>query len=86
MHLYCVFNGSYAANIPVWNLRSMGHLAPQFNLHCFHNFFRCLIFDLSFFTNDDVLTIKDETSKLDHLKKIRETNRGQSKEQDIPLT
>ena len=72
MHLYCVFNGSYAANIPVWNLRSMGHLAPQFDLHCFHNFFRCLIFDLSFFTNADVVTIKDETS----LNKIHETDAG----------
>ena len=29
----------------------------------FTNFFRCLIFDLSFFTNADVVTIKDETSK-----------------------
>ena len=26
----------------------------------FTNFFRCLIFDLSFFTNADVVTIKDE--------------------------
>ena len=26
-------------------------------------YFRCLIFDLSFFTNADVVTIKDETSK-----------------------
>ena len=29
----------------------------------FTHFFRCLIFDLSFFTNADVVTIKDETSK-----------------------
>ena len=29
----------------------------------FTNFFRCQIFDLSFFTNADVATIKDETSK-----------------------
>ena len=29
----------------------------------FTNFFRCLIFDLIFFTNADVVTIKDETSK-----------------------
>ena len=29
----------------------------------FTNFFRCLIFDLFFFTNADVVTIKDETSK-----------------------
>ena len=29
----------------------------------FTNFFRCLIFDLSFFTNADVVTVKDETSK-----------------------
>ena len=38
-------------------------------LHWFHEFFRCLIFDLSFFTNADVVTIKD-------LKKIRETDAG----------
>ena len=37
----------------------------------FTNFFRCLIFDLSFFTNADFVTIKDET-----LKKIRETDAG----------
>ena len=29
----------------------------------FKIFIRCLIFDLSFFTNADVVTIKDETSK-----------------------
>ena len=29
----------------------------------FHNFFRCLIFEFFFFTNADVVTIKDETSK-----------------------
>ena len=29
----------------------------------FTNFFKSLIFDLSFFTNADVVTIKDETSK-----------------------
>ena len=29
----------------------------------FTNFYRCLIFDLSFFTNADVVTIKDETSR-----------------------
>ena len=29
----------------------------------FTNFFRCLILDLFFFTNADVVTIKDETSK-----------------------
>ena len=29
----------------------------------FTNFFRCLIFNLSFFTNGDVVTIKDETPK-----------------------
>ena len=27
------------------------------------NFYRCFIFDLFFFTNADVVTIKDETSK-----------------------
>ena len=50
----------------------MGHLA-----HWFHEF----IFDLSFLTNADVVTIKNETSK-----KILETNGGQIKEQDVPLT
>ena len=29
----------------------------------FTNFFRCLIFDLFFFTNADFVTIKDEASK-----------------------
>ena len=29
----------------------------------FTNFLRCLIFGLFFFTNADVVTIKDETSK-----------------------
>ena len=38
-------------------------------------FFRCLIFDLFFFTNADAVTIKDET------KKIRETDAGQIKEE-----
>ena len=49
--------------IPVGNLRSMVQLAPQFDLHWFYDFFRCLIFDLSFFTNADVVGIKDETPK-----------------------
>ena len=65
--------------IPVGNLRSMGHLAPLFDLHWFHDFFRRLIFELFFFTNADVVTIK-------HLHKIRETNRGEIKEQDVPFT
>ena len=44
--------------------------------------FRCLISEFFFFfTNADIVTIKDETSK-----KIRETNRCQIKEQDVPLT
>ena len=38
-------------SILILNLTSIG----------FTNFFRCLIFDLSFFTNADVVTIKDET-------------------------
>ena len=29
----------------------------------FHNFFRCLILEFFFFTNADVVTIKDETFK-----------------------
>ena len=41
----------------------------------FMNFFRCLIFDLFFFTNADVATIK----------KIRETDAGQIKVKDVPL-
>ena len=43
--------------------------AGPIDFHWFHEFFRCLIFDLSFFTNADVVTIKD-------LKKIRETDAG----------
>ena len=33
------------------------------DFHLFHEFFRCLIFESFFFTNADVVTIKDETSK-----------------------
>ena len=29
----------------------------------FSNFFRCLIFEFFLFTNADIVTIKDETSK-----------------------
>ena len=47
----------------------------------FTKFFRCLIFELFFFTNADVVTIKDETSK-----KNCETDADQIKEQDVPLT
>ena len=49
--------------IPVGNFRSMGHLDPYMTSIGFTNFFRCLIFDLSFFTKADVVTIKYETSK-----------------------
>ena len=38
------------------------------------NFFRCLIFEFFFFTNAD------------DLNKIRETNGGKIKKQDVPLT
>ena len=50
----------------------------------FMRFFRCLIFDFFFFTNvhTDIVTIKDESA----IKKIRETDAGQIKEQDVPLT
>ena len=40
----------------------------------FTNFFRCLIFEFFFFRNADGLN------------KIRETNAGKIKEQDVPLT
>ena len=40
-------------------------------------FFRCLIFEVFFFTNDD---------EVRHLNKIRATNGGKIKEQDVPLT
>ena len=40
-------------DILLFNLTSIG----------FTIFFRCLIFDLSFFTNADVVTIKNETSE-----------------------
>ena len=46
----------------VGNLRSMILLLNLTSIG-FTIFFRCLIFDLSFFTNADVVTIKDETSK-----------------------
>ena len=46
----------------------------------FTKFFRCLIFEFFFFTNADVVTIKD------YLNKIRETNGGKIKEQGVPLT
>ena len=49
--------------------------AGPIDLHWFHEFFRCLIFDLFFFTNTDAVTIK-----------IRETDASQIKEQDEPLT
>ena len=42
----------------------------------------CLIFDLFFFTNADVVTTKDETP----IKKICETDEGPIKEQDVLLT
>ena len=41
-------------------------------------FFRCLIFKFFFFTNADVVTINDKL-----LNKIRETNGGKIKEQDL---
>ena len=40
----------------------------------FNNFFRCLIFEFFFLTNAD------------DLNKIRETNGGKIKKQDVPLT
>ena len=40
-----------------------GILLPNLTSIGFTNLFRCLIFDFSFFTNADVVTIKDETSK-----------------------
>ena len=43
----------------------------------FTNFVRRLIFEFFFFTNADVVTIKD---------KFFETNGGRIKEQDVPLT
>jgi hypothetical protein len=46
----------------------------------FTSFFRCLIFDISFFTKADVVTNKDEKSK-----KNRETDAGQVKEQGLGL-
>ena len=33
------------------------------DFHWFHEFFRCIIFEFFLFTNADVVTIKDETSK-----------------------
>ena len=38
-------------------------MLPNLTSIGFTNFFRCLIFDLSFFRNADVVTIKDEVSK-----------------------
>ena len=37
--------------------------AGPMDFHWFHEFFRYLIFEFFFFTNADVVTIKDETSK-----------------------
>ena len=42
--------------------------AGSIDFHWFYEFFKCLILDLSFFTNADVVTIKDC--------EIRETNAG----------
>ena len=44
----------------MWEIlgQSCSLIAPGFTI-----FFRCLIFDLSLFTNADVVTIKDEASK-----------------------
>ena len=53
--------------------------AGPIDIHWFHEF--CLIFDLFFFTNADVVIFKDKTSK-----KICVTNGGQINEQDVPLT
>ena len=39
--------------------------AGPIDFHWFHNFFRCFIFDLSSFTNADVVTFKDDTSTED---------------------
>ena len=41
----------------------MGHLVAYLTSISFTIYFRCLIFDLSFFTNNDVVIIKDETSR-----------------------
>ena len=46
----------------------------------FKIFFRCLIFEFFFFTNANVVTIKDGTYN------ICETNGGEIKEQDVQLT
>ena len=36
--------------------------AGPIDFHWFHDFFICLIFEFFFFTNANVVTIKDETS------------------------
>ena len=42
--------------------------AGPIDFHWFHDFFRCLIFECFFFTNADVVTIKDKTQKLNFVK------------------
>ena len=37
--------------------------AGPIDFHWFHNFFRHFIFEFFFFTNGDVVAVKDETSK-----------------------
>ena len=50
----------------------MKKLVQPIDLHWFHDFFRCRVFDLFFFT------------KVYDLKKIRETDASPIKEQDVP--
>ena len=56
----------------------MGHLASVSRI-----FFRCL--DHLYLIVTTSAFVKKKSSKMRHLKKNRETNGGQIKEQDVPL-
>ena len=53
-------------NIPVGNLRSMGHLAPEFYLHWFHEFY----LDVSSLIVTTSAFVKKKNSQKRHLKKF----------------
>ena len=65
-----VWKGTYRGDEVRYFLSYMWRIVGQWDILLlnltfigFTNFFRCLIFDLSFLTKADVVTIKDETLK-----------------------
>ena len=65
-YVWPIFKSTIAFSLVAYLRRILGQwgiLLLNLTSVGFTNFFRCFIFDLSFFTNADVVIIKDETSK-----------------------